>query len=320
MAIFANNSFAQSDSKDYSLDRLSKTFSEIDSKFSFMVNSSFKNGKLIITIERYNDESVWEEYLEVDKMGNTSPVKYPNEENIFTKDGKYGYVDKNGKTIIPPKYDGANDFSEGLASVLSDGKWGFINRNGETVVPFTYSHEPRNFSDSLACIKNDEGYGYINHRGEIVIPCIYYSTHDFSEGLAFVQLYEGSAKKYIYNKSKYINHKGETVISEDYYDAGEHDFHEGLAAVCEGKGTWAYINRKGETVIPYLYSNVRKFSDGLAAVMKNGKWGYINHKGKTVIPFLYDSPGDFSEGLAVVQKDHEWGVVDKNGKSTFDIK
>ena len=52
MAIFANNSFAQSDSKDYSLERLSKTFSEIDSKFSFMVHSSFKNGKLIITIER----------------------------------------------------------------------------------------------------------------------------------------------------------------------------------------------------------------------------------------------------------------------------
>ena len=97
-------------------------------------------------------------------MGNTSPVKYPNEENIFTKDGKYGYVDKNGKTIIPPKYDGANDFSEGLASVLSDGKWGFIDYCGNIVIPFEYD-EVFNFSEGFAWVKKDGKWGVVDKFG-----------------------------------------------------------------------------------------------------------------------------------------------------------
>jgi nickel-dependent lactate racemase len=31
--------------------------------------------------------------------------------------GKYGFIDKTGKEIVPPKYDDAWDFQEGLARV-----------------------------------------------------------------------------------------------------------------------------------------------------------------------------------------------------------
>ena len=33
------------------------------------------------------------------------------------KDKKWGYIDKTGRLIIPFKFDGAGDFSEGLAAV-----------------------------------------------------------------------------------------------------------------------------------------------------------------------------------------------------------
>ena len=41
---------------------------------------------------------------------------------------KWGFIDKSKKSVVPPKYDEASHFSEGLAAVKLNGKWGFISR------------------------------------------------------------------------------------------------------------------------------------------------------------------------------------------------
>ena len=52
------------------------------------------------------------------------------------KSGKWGYIDKTGKTVISPKYANAGSFSEGLAAVSAAGKYGYIDKAGkETVAP-----------------------------------------------------------------------------------------------------------------------------------------------------------------------------------------
>ena len=59
----------------------------------------------------------------------------------------------------------------------------------------------------------------------------------------------------------------------------------------------------GTEVTPYKYDEVKRFSEGLAAVCvgrSDGKWGFIDETGKEVIPCMYDVVNDFSEGLAVV--------------------
>ena len=47
---------------------------------------------------------------------------------------KYGFIDRNGKTVIEPKYDLTFHFSEGLAAVLVGGKWGYIDTTGKMVI------------------------------------------------------------------------------------------------------------------------------------------------------------------------------------------
>jgi hypothetical protein len=37
-----------------------------------------------------------------------------------------GFIDTTGKEVVPCIFEGARDFSEGLAAVLVDGKWGYI--------------------------------------------------------------------------------------------------------------------------------------------------------------------------------------------------
>ena len=40
--------------------------------------------------------------------------------------------------FIAPKYEDASAFYEGLAAVKQNGKWGYIDETGKTVIPFQY--------------------------------------------------------------------------------------------------------------------------------------------------------------------------------------
>jgi WG containing repeat len=42
---------------------------------------------------------------------------------------RIGYIDKTGKLVISPQFDDAGSFSEGLATIYSNGKWGYISRD-----------------------------------------------------------------------------------------------------------------------------------------------------------------------------------------------
>lgn len=55
------------------------------------------------------------------------------------ENGKYGYIDTNGKLAIPAIYDRADNFINGGAIVQKDGKYGVINTNGNVLLPFEYT-------------------------------------------------------------------------------------------------------------------------------------------------------------------------------------
>ena len=55
---------------------------------------------------------------------------------LVCREGKWGYIDKTGREVIPCKYDSAVNFREGLAIVYKSGKWGFIDKTGRKVAPY----------------------------------------------------------------------------------------------------------------------------------------------------------------------------------------
>lgn len=58
------------------------------------------------------------------------------------KDGKWGYVDQNGNTIVEFQYDEVTELnSYGFAGIKKDDKWGSINEKGEVVIEPIYSFE-----------------------------------------------------------------------------------------------------------------------------------------------------------------------------------
>lgn len=54
----------------------------------------------------------------------------------FRAEGKYGYVDTRCRTAIPPTFEDARSFANGVAAVKDgQGKWGYIDKEGNQIIP-----------------------------------------------------------------------------------------------------------------------------------------------------------------------------------------
>ncbi|NEW09107.1 hypothetical protein GK047_24330 [Paenibacillus sp. SYP-B3998] len=221
---------------------------------------------------------------------------------------KYGFMDQAGKVFIQPQFEGAGNFSEGLAAVQVKGSWGYIDPKGNTVITPQYDSASEFSNDNAIVSKKDKNgvkFGYINKRGKAVGSIMYESALDYKENFAPVVTGTHFA---------FLNRDGNIQFFDSFEDAGS--FSEGLAKV-QIKGKYGYINKKGEVAIPYQYTKALDFSGGMAAVSIQGKWGYIDKEEEQVIPAKYEDAAPFSEGLAAVQSGGKYGYIEPSGKTVI---
>src|SRR5688572_31138568 len=50
---------------------------------------------------------------------------------LATEKGKDGYINLKGEWVIPPRFEKADAFQDGLARARENGKWGYINEEGK---------------------------------------------------------------------------------------------------------------------------------------------------------------------------------------------
>ena len=109
-----------------------------------------------------------------------------NDSLVAFSDGeKYGYFSKiTGKIIVAPKYDCANMFSDGRASVAEDGRVKFIDGTGKVVIDTDMVFKLGDFSfvylgGYCKVITNDgEYYGLMDRTGKLVLPKEYSSIEN----------------------------------------------------------------------------------------------------------------------------------------------
>ncbi len=216
------------------------------------------------------------------------------------KNGKAGYIDQNGRTVIPLKFDEARRFAEGLASVRVGDDWGYIDGTGKLVIKPQF-FEADSFSDGIASvgvwfprkqvIDSKVGfYSYIDKTGKLITKKQFGVAFEFSEGVAQVLTDD--------YRHGIIDRFGEILFFFDIYNSR---FSNGLAMFKTNSNMpdtrIGYIDKTGNTVIAATYRNGNDFSEGLACVYSDKGAGFIDSKGKTAVDFQYDACGSFRKVL-----------------------
>jgi hypothetical protein len=197
---------------------------------------------------------------------------------LVFRDGKWGYVDRAGAFRIAPRFDEAESFSEGLASVcLYEGEPPKRPSDPDEVMGDGV------FEELLKGPKKK--CGYVERTGEFRIEPRFGDADSFSEGLARVCVGRCAGNAIPVEESErplwgYVDKSGRVVIAARYCAAG--NFSEGLAAVKVGKKS-GFIDTSGALVIRPRYEWAMSFKGGLALVAVGETKYYWPYKGITVL-------------------------------------
>ncbi|WP_238652950.1 WG repeat-containing protein [Paenibacillus piscarius] len=233
-----------------------------------------------------------------------------------TKDGTlWGYINNEGRTVIEPRYDYAEEFQRsGLAVVQKGNISGLIDSAGREKVKPVYSFIGP-FSEGRAVVSDAKGYTFINEQGKEVTASRYDYLNSLHDGRALYSKQNTSGGPSLYG---YLDAQGKEVLPAVYLDAG--DFSDGTALVKTAEGEYALIDPAGQVLHTYKYPFVGYPGDGLLAfqAVENGKYGYLRTDGTVAIPPQFTAALPFSGGRAVINTaenyGNAYGLIDKQGK------
>lgn len=226
------------------------------------------------------------------------------------KGGKWGFIDATGKVAIPPRYDDAEPFSDGLASVRLGRQLGYVDPGGALVLvpvfnPAGVVHRP--FVDGLAAVEVGGRYGYMDRAGKLVIGARFASVEDFSEGFALTCARGAGCG--------YVDRAGRGAIGPGFMGGAAVRGGVACATLQMAMGrTRVAIFRTDGSRLPGEYDGCGSFSDGLIAVRTPAGWGYLDGAGRGAIAPRFAAAGEFRAGLAPVKDESGLcGYVDRAG-------
>ncbi|MCL1891531.1 MAG: WG repeat-containing protein [Coriobacteriia bacterium] len=239
------------------------------------------------------------------------------------------------EVALPPTYEDANAFVEGLVWVKLQGKWGALDKELNQVIDFLYD-EAQDFSEGRAAVCVGGKWGFIDATGKEVTKMTYIEARSFSEGFAAVRTLVESELFGELELWTYVDKEGKEPFRESGTLFEGNDFHDGVtvsrryisdtglmqAVPVNAQGQYVDV-AKAVSITSGEASEGYRFSEGLAPVFADGGehhvYGYIDVTGKIVVKPQYDfMVSNFREGLAVVRF---WGpkgqvqatVIDKTG-------
>jgi hypothetical protein len=257
----------------------------------------------------------------------------------FVQKGKVGYIDNQGRIVVPPALDYwvRGEFHNGLLLTgVSDGP--YVDAQGKKALDTGFDRN-WDFSEGLAVAMRvfaDGKWGYIDVKGNYAIA----PQFDTAPGGYVWPFSGGFAKIEVKGLYGFINHTGKFAIPPTLLHAG--DFSDGMVRVvlegpCFARGSggcdlgeivprnsekkgvlpsackFTFMDKSGRVISAVRFDDAMAFSEGLAPVKVGSLWGYIGKDGAMAIPPQFDDALPFSDGLATVTRGGLRGYIDKIG-------
>ena len=237
----------------------------------------------------------------------------------------YGFLDRDGKVVIPCQYDYAYNFSMGRSVVFSGqlnsygspdkGKFGVIDANGSMIIPLSYDDASPYDSCGISRVSKGDKYGLIDIDGNIILDFIY---DDISSALGPDGLYDGLYEAF--NGTKFYG----LPMEGTYYalDSTGNVLFEGVFDnfnatpyyyTGERNDKWALFNLEGERITGFDYDYIGSYSEGYIQFRKDDLYGYMDLDGNIMIEATFDRAGRFSDGQAIVRRSGKYCLIDQSG-------
>ena len=237
----------------------------------------------------------------------------------YRQGDKWGYATADRKVVIAPKYNEANWFSEGYASVKIGNKYGYINKEGKLVIPAKFTVAKSFRKGYMPDTKKAGGDSVlfagaslvasgveicINTKGITMPKCPAISENSVVENRIPVQTVVKEKTYSLPNSSGLFD-----KIVDDYKIEGSDETY----YVAMKNNLYGVFNSKFETIVPFEYGSIkinRKNAVPFLEVNKAGMYGVMLTDGKTAIAPEYSN-------LAIVDgpKGTEYVIIRKDGKT-----
>lgn len=218
---------------------------------------------------------------------------------IRTGKTKCGYVNYEGSEVIPIAHDDLTDFSKYGMVVAKD--------RFENCTPYNGPCE----SD---IIYGKDGKVIIDRSNPSNPRAFKYAITDtlFTNTLVIVRSIENLDKNSTVDAIHLLNKITKEVITENQPLLVIRRFGDDMISAMFETDKWGVIDYTGKPIVKPIYKEILHVSEGLFGVRyDNGKLGFIDKKGKVQIPFEYTEIRPFQNGLAVVAKNGKLGIITK---------
>lgn len=220
---------------------------------------------------------------------------------LVSRHGKYGYIDENGKVVIPIQYQKAKDFSkEGFAFVKFNGQWGAINTSGKNVIPCSYYAIER--SGNYIFVAKNDPVNILNYWGiyevtdfspKMIAPCESYFQKEEKRIVSSIDRFG----VFIFGDQLYANNSSSPLLPKQTYIFDKSKAEEtGLVVITNCKNGIRFDNRlfgvydlkEKKVILDCIYKKIEIFTDNLISATNLESWGktgVLNRMGEVVIPF-----------------------------------
>ena len=179
---------------------------------------------------------------------------------VVVRDGKYGYIDRAGSIVVPPRFAYAEDFLDGMARVKIDKQYSYINPAGELLgvrfdPPCRFQDRQYAFAEGLAVFR----VGGKDKRTPRRLPSgggrrpVRVHRSVGGEGhrrpVRRCRRLFGRARRREKRNALGLHRQARTRRSSRLASTPPKEFHGGLARVAVA-GKWGFIDKQGATVVP----------------------------------------------------------------------
>ena len=282
--------------------------------------------------------------INTQKHKKITPTEVSNYNYFVTEiDGKYGVIDKTGKTIIEPQYEYIQipnpekpifvclyDYNvetrEYNSKVLNEsGKEILTQYSKVQAIPNNNTSINNSYQTNILKYKDNDKFGLISVDGKKITNAIYENieTLEYKDGMLKIKKDDKYGVIDI-SGNEIIKPEYNSIIADGYYDQNSKYEKAGyIINIRTDEGyRYGYINCKGKQTLDTMYTNIKRLTDikddsnVYLITYKNGQAGLLKNGQNEYEDIEYDSTSQ----MLSLQKNAKQGLYDLSGNMVLPIQ